>query len=79
MLATLKSVFDHYYALEHRGSVYFYGGNKDLAEPDRATLLNLVDPAWRKNVTVLTRADIDALVAGEPIITISNVGDLIYE
>jgi spermidine synthase len=79
MLATLASVFEHHWVLLHDGSAYFYGGGTGLKEPTAAELLERVDPAWRADVTVLTRAQIGELTRGEKIVTIANVGDLIYD
>ena len=79
MLATLASVFEHHWVLLHKGSAYFHGGGPGLTEPAPAELLERVDPAWRDEVTVLTRAQIAELTRGEKIITIANVGDLIYD
>ena len=79
MLATLASVFDHHWVLLQDGAAYFYGGGPGLAEPPPEELLERVDPARRSNVTVLTRAQIAELTRGEKIITIANVGDLIYD
>lgn len=79
MLATLASVFERHWVLLHRGDAYFCGGGPALAEPPPAELLERVDPTRRSRVTVLTRPELAALTRGEKIITIGNVGDLIYD
>lgn len=79
MLATLSSVFEHHWVLIHDGAAYFYGGGTGLAEPPPAELLERVYPARREGVRLLTRAGIADLTRGEKIITIANVGDLIYD
>ena len=79
MLATLTSVFDRYYAIERRGSLFFYGGGLGLREVPPSELLRRLDPEWRDGSRPLTRGQIRALCAGTRPITISNVGDLIYE
>ena len=79
MLATLASVFERYFALVSDGSVYFYGGGPDMAEPAAGAALLALDPAYADGVRVLSRAEIDTAVRGARVITIGNVGDLIYE
>jgi spermidine synthase len=79
MVATLTSVFDRYFVLVDGDSVYFYGGGSELREPDTAALQAAVDPTYVQGVRALSRAETDAAVRGARIITIGNVGDLIYE
>lgn len=79
MLATLTSVFDRYYALERKGSLYFYGGGPDLVEPDPAHLQAIVAPDFRQDTRALNRAELQTRAEGARVITISNVGDLIYD
>lgn len=79
MLATLASVFERYFALVSDGSVYFYGGGPAMEEPAPGAALLALDPAYADGVRVLSRAEIDAAVRGARVITIGNVGDLIYE
>jgi spermidine synthase len=79
MLRTLTSVFDRYFALSTGDDVFFYGGGPGLVEPDAGALLRALDPAHARGVRVLTRAEIDEAVRGARVITIGNVGDLIYE
>jgi spermidine synthase len=79
MLATLGKVFEHYVVLVHGGSAYFYGGGPGMKEPDGAEIQRLLAAAGRDGVRVYTRAEIEEMVRGETIITMSNVGDLIYE
>ena len=79
MLVTLASVFERYFALVSDGSVYFYGGGPDMEEPAAGAALQALDPAYADGVRVLSRAEIDTAVRGARVITIGNVGDLIYE
>ncbi|MBI2514105.1 MAG: hypothetical protein HYV96_19200 [Opitutae bacterium] len=79
MLATLGKVFEHYVVLVHRDSAYFYGGGPGMREPGAEEIQRLLAAAGRDGVRVYTRAEIEAMVAGEKIITMANVGDLIYE
>ncbi|MBI3887273.1 MAG: hypothetical protein HY302_16330 [Opitutae bacterium] len=79
LLATLGRVFPHYFVLVRHDSCYFYGGGAGLREPTGAELLAAVAPGRRHGVKFYSRAQIEALVAGEKIVTISNVGDLIYD
>ena len=79
MLATLSYVFDHYFALEYRGSYYFFGGGKDMIEPSIQTLRGAIDHSGKERVRIHSRKKIDALTRGITIITTNNVGDLIYD
>jgi predicted membrane-bound spermidine synthase len=79
VLATLLRVFDRGFVLLHQDAAYFYGGGPDFREPTADEVLRAVDPSWRGQVRVLTRAQLLELVAEEPVITTANVGDLIYE
>lgn len=79
MFATLSSVFERHWVILHDGAAYFYGGGPELVEPPPVELLERVDPAWRDRVRVLTRAGVEESTRGEKIITIANVGDLIYD
>jgi spermidine synthase len=79
MVKTLASVFDRYFVLVRQGSLYFYGGGPELVVPDQAALREALDGHFRSGVQVRTKAEIDAQVEGESTITVSNVGDLIYD
>ncbi len=79
MLATLTSVFENGFALERRGSLYFYGGGPRLEEPSADGLLQRLPAEYRKEVTVYSGRQLRDEAHGARIITLSNVGDLIYE
>jgi spermidine synthase len=79
MLATLASVFDRYFVILYRGSAYFYGGDSHFAPPDQAALFNAIDHSGKQAARVLTQADVEAIVKGVGVITVSNVGELIYD
>jgi len=79
MLATLASVFDRYFVILYRGSAYFYGGDHRFAPPDKATLFNAIDHGGKQAARVLTQADVEAIVKGVGVITVNNVGELIYD
>ncbi len=79
MLATLSSVFERHWVLLHQGNSYFYGGGPELVELPPMELLGRVEEHLRRDVSVLTRARVAELTRAEKIITIANVGDLIYD
>ncbi len=79
MLATLSHVFDHYFALEYRGSYYFFGGGTEMAEPSIQALRDAIEHRGKDRVRVHNRKNIKALTRGITIITTNNVGDLIYD
>jgi predicted membrane-bound spermidine synthase len=79
MVATLASVFDRYVILVHQGSIYFYGGGPGVELPSPEKLRAAVEESRRPAVRVMTQREIDDLIRGETTITISNVGDLIYD
>ncbi|MBI2516037.1 MAG: hypothetical protein HYV95_03905 [Opitutae bacterium] len=79
VLATLDRVFEHYFVFVLRDAAYFYGGGPGLREPGVEELRQAIDPAWRGQVRIYTRAMIKELVSEEKIITTANVGDLIYD
>lgn len=79
MIATLADVFDRYFLLEIGSSVYFYGGGEGMPVLDRETLRNAIDHSSRDRIKIYLQGEVDDLVAGAKIITVNNVGDLIYE
>ncbi len=79
MVATLTSVFDYYFVLAYAGDIYFYGGNEAMPRFTRTQLYQAVDHPGRDKVKVYRKEEVDAIVGGARIITMNNVGDLIYE
>jgi len=79
MLATLASVFDRYFVITYRGSAYFYGGDAHFMPPDKTALLHAIDHSGKQGAQVLTQAEVDAFVKGAGVITVNNVGELIYD
>ncbi len=79
MLATLTHVFDRYFVILRKTSVYFYGGLEGMPSWEKSFLVDAVEHADRKEVRVFIGGEVDQLVVGADIITINNVGDLIYE
>lgn len=78
LLATLVHVFEHHVVLSRGDSVYFYGGLERLEPGEEESLRSAVDGAGEIELRVLDRSEIDALVRDAAVITVSNVGDLIY-
>ncbi|MCF6268767.1 MAG: hypothetical protein L3J41_03560 [Melioribacteraceae bacterium] len=79
MIATLASVFDHYIILQYRGSAYFYGGNKKFDNISKKVLMEKVNHKGKKKIKFLLKYEIDKIVDGVKIITLDNLGDLIFE
>ncbi|NQU67559.1 MAG: hypothetical protein HQ510_06420 [Candidatus Marinimicrobia bacterium] len=79
LVATLTSIFDNYFILEMRNKIFFYGVTKDFSLPDKESLIQAISFKKRKNINVLMKDEIDALVQGEEVITINNLRRLIYE
>lgn len=78
VIATLTTVFEHYFVLIHGQSVYFYGGSASFNIPDRQKLQDAIEHKDREKIRILIQDEVDALVKGEEVITINNVGDLIF-
>ena len=70
-------MFEHYFVIV-RGSCYFYGGGSGR-RAHTAALLAAIEEARRGGATLYSRTQIETLVRGEKIITLSNVGDLIFD
>ncbi len=79
MLATLTHVFDNYFVLIKGSSVYFFGGGPDYRVPDKITLRAAIDHPSAHKVKIYTNQQIDRLVEGYDIITIDNIGELIFD
>ncbi|MCF8242633.1 MAG: hypothetical protein K9J16_14740 [Melioribacteraceae bacterium] len=79
MLATLCSVFDNYFALLVNNDVYFYGGLNSLKFPGAPNLTRLIDHPKKNEIVVLSKRELDQLVEGVDVITINNLGNLIFE
>ncbi len=79
LIATLTRVFDHYFILVKGSSVYFYGGGAGLKIPDKHKLRAAIHHRARDRIKIYVDGEVDALVKGEKIITIANVGDLIFD
>ncbi len=78
LIATLTQVFDHYFILVKGSSVYFYGGGKNLVLPDKKTLRNAIHHRSKDQVKIYIGDEVDQLIKGATIITINNIGDLIF-
>ncbi len=79
MIATLASVFDHFVILQYRGSAYFYGGNKKFDSISKKELMEKVNHKGKKRIKFLLKDEIDKIVEGTKVITLDNLGDLIFE
>jgi spermidine synthase len=79
LLATLGSVFEHYYVLQRSGALYFYGGGPGMPEPVADVALAQLPAERASGVTFLGRAEIDRLVGGVGAVSVANVGTLIYD
>ncbi|MFQ5560528.1 MAG: hypothetical protein ACE5FU_08095 [Nitrospinota bacterium] len=79
MMATLTTVFDDYFILKLGRSIYFYGGRG--SHPSKFTedfLKKAVRHRKKNRVQVYLKEAVDKMVEGAEIISVNNVGDLIF-
>ena len=79
LIATLIDVFDNYFVLVKGSSVYFYGGKSSLIIPDEQTLRSAIHHSSKDKIGIHVGSAVDKLVKGSKIITINNIGDLIFD
>ena len=79
LLATLVHVFERHVVLAYGDSVYFYGGLERLNPGEEASFRNVLESSGDVEIRVLQQSEIDELIKDATVITINNVGDLIYE
>ena len=79
MIATLASVFEHFIVLEYNGSAYFYGSNKNIENISENMLMSFVKHSQKDKINFLFKCEIDKIVKNSKIITLNNLGDLIFE
>lgn len=79
MIATLLNVFRNCFAIQYKNSVFFYGCSDNFKLPDSKVLRRLIVHPSNKNCEMLTQKNLETQVYGAEIITIGNVGDLIFE
>ncbi|HGG58312.1 MAG TPA: hypothetical protein ENK26_00145 [Gammaproteobacteria bacterium] len=79
LIATLTQSFDQYFVLVKGSSVYFYGGKASLNIPDKRRLRAAIHHKARDRIDIYVNQEVDELVKGARIITIANVGDLIFD
>lgn len=77
LIATLARVFERYFVVEYRGAAYFYGGGPGMPPPDEGALRAALGEPDGDAVRVLLQPEVERAVAGEPIITVDNLADLI--
>ncbi len=79
MIATLASVFDHYIILQYKSSAYFYGGNKIFDTISKKKLREMLIHKNKDKIKFLSKPEIKGIIHGVKIITLDNLGDLIFE
>lgn len=79
MIATLLNVFGNCFAIQYKNDVFFYGCSNTFKLPDLEVLCRLIVHPSSKNCEILTKENLEDRVRGSEIITIGNVGDLIFE
>ena len=79
MLSTLTHVFEHYFAIEYRGDIYFYGGKKSMPLPTKQQLEEILKSGEKKDAVIYLGKELKPLITGGKIITLNNLSDLIYE
>lgn len=78
VIKTLTHVFENYFVLDAGSAVYFYGGGREREPFAREQLERMLPPSRRREVRILLQKDVDSLVKDAEVITINNVGDLIF-
>ena len=79
LLATLAAVFETRFALQRGSALYIYGGGPRLVEPAAADALGRLPPDRAAGVRFLSRGDLDRMGAGAEVVTVGNVGALVYD
>ncbi len=79
IIATLTDVYDNYFILSYKNSVFFYGGGKGFETPGEEEIIKRIEHPHRQKVRILMKNEIDEIVSGYEIITINNLRDLIYD
>lgn len=76
--ASLLTTFDRCFALRSGQSYYFYCGGKNLNLPDENKIRTTLIDEY-KGVAILTEDQLRKMIEGIEPVTISNVGELIYD
>lgn len=79
MLATLSSVFENYFAIEYKGDFYFYGGRETLEVPSRALLRERLAKQGKEDAKIFFKKEMDQYRKKGKVVTVNNLGDLIFE
>ena len=79
LLATLASVFERHFVLRRGGSLHFYGGGPEFSEPSQSEALSLLPAERSAGVSFSSRAELARLYSGAEVVTVSNVGALVYD
>lgn len=79
VLATLIDVFDTYFVLEKKNKIFFYGICSDNLLLSKEKLYEQLNFSKRNDVTILLKSDIEEFVKNNEVITVNNLGDLIFD
>ncbi len=77
LAATLADVFENYFVIEYKGSIYFYGGAIERSLPSKDQVKFLLEQKGMKGYKIYSREEFIPLTKSGKVITRNNLGDLV--